>query len=84
MLNVSGLINYWPQIAILFLFLLMFTLNRTVFSERDVRPVKDHIEDGWGKGLDESFNENQAQKRSACVKLTWFLVLIVIIVSIFK
>jgi hypothetical protein len=80
----NGLISYWPQITITGLFLLMLILNRTVFFDREVRPVKDHIEEGWERALDESYNENQAHYRSVCIKFTWFLVLIVLILSIFR
>lgn len=71
--------DFWGLFAIASLWLLVFILNSTVFSDADVRPVKDHLEEGWGKTLDEDSNKEQAYKRGVTVKVTLLASFVVLI-----
>lgn len=72
----SFVFEYWELIAAVFYFLVAYTINHTIYKNIDVRPYKDHIEDGWGQSLDESHNECLEHKRSVVSRTMWLFIIL--------
>jgi|GEM_PF-2357359 len=66
------LAEYWELIVSLGILLIGFTVYNFKLNDIEVRPIKDHIEDGWGESLDMQENSSRAEKRVVCLKLTFF------------
>ncbi|PLT24961.1 hypothetical protein [Pseudoalteromonas sp. MelDa3] len=73
---------YWAWVLIATIIIVTNVLNLTVFKDVEVRPIKDHIEEGWGRSLDEGTNKNQQKRRDTSTRFMWFLCLIVVVLSI--
>jgi hypothetical protein len=76
------LVEYKLSIVIALIFIACNVANRTVFSDKSVRAIKDHIEEGTGGAEDEFFNYKQEYRRTVCTKLMWFSVSAILISSI--
>ena len=76
------LIEYKLSIVIALIFIACNIANRTIFSDKKVRAIKDHIEDGTGGAEDEFFNSKQKYRRTVCTKFMWLSVPVILIASI--
>lgn len=68
--------EYWVLIVIFSYFLVAYTINHTIYKDIDVRSYKDHIEDGWGRSLDEAHNKNLEHKRSVVSRVMWLFTIL--------